>query len=189
MIPKKEVEEELPVVAVRDRGRPAKEVVSDPSGAATKRGRGRPRKSVGETSTAGAKRGRGRPAKAVAESSAAGAKRGRGRPPKCGRGDGGTAGSLKIPGNRSPSPARSPSPEGGYWDQFPISEFLMILFEPIGRTQSLPQAVADALEGEGPFRFLLHRVGARQGPWEVLSRVVLSQEGGAVRRKAEFFSG
>ena len=78
---------------------------------------------------------------------------------------------------RSPSPARSESPIGGYWDEFPISEFILTLYEPIQRIQWLPRAVADALEGEGPFRFLLHQVGARQGPWEVLARVIVSQEG------------
>ena len=36
------------------------------------------------------------------------------------------------------------------------------------------------LEGEGHFRFLLHRVGARQGCWEVLARIVVSHEGGEV---------
>ena len=65
----------------------------------------------------------------------------------------------------------------------------MTLYGPIQHTQWLPRAVADALEGEGPFRFLLHRVGARQGCWEVLARVIVSQEGGEVRRRAEFFTG
>ena len=78
---------------------------------------------------------------------------------------------------------------GGFWDEFPIPEFILTLYEPIQRTQWLPRAVADALEGEGPFRFLLHRVGARQGCWEVLARVIVSHEGGEVRRRAEFFSG
>ena len=146
-------------------------------------------------STVVAKRGRGRPPKKeVGESSNASAKHDRGRPPKLGRGRGGgergrgcghiaggNAAVAAVEGNRSPSPARSESPVGGYWDEFPISDFILTLYEPIQRIQWLPRAVADALEGEGPFRFLLHRVGARQGPWEVLTRVVTSQEGEAVR--------
>ena len=92
-------------------------------------------------------------------------------------------------GGRSPSPARSDSPVGGFWDEFPISEFVLTLYEPVTHTQWLPRAVADALEGEGPFRFLLHRVGARQGPWEVRTRVVVSHEGGEFLRRAEFYSG
>ena len=153
-----------------------------------------PKKEIGEEPVVVAKRGQGRPPKkAVAESSNAAAKRGRGRPPKRGRGDGRVAGSnaagMKSSGSRSPSPTRSESPDGGYWDEFPISEFLLTLYGPIQHTQWLPQAIADALEGEGPFRFLLHRVGARQGLWEVLARAVVSQEGGEVRRRTEFFSG
>ena len=64
-----------------------------------------------------------------------------------------------------------------------------MLYEPVQRVQLLPFAIADALEGDGPFRFLLHRVGARQGPWEVLARVTAGHEGGEVRRRVEFFSG
>ena len=94
-----------------------------------------------------------------------------------------------IEGNWSPSPARSGSPIFGSWDEFPISELILTMYEPIQRVQWLPRAVADALEGEGPFRFLLRRVGARQGPWEVLARIITSQEGEEVRRRAEFFSG
>ena len=66
---------------------------------------------------------------------------------------------------------------------------MLTLYEPIKRTQWLPRAVADALEGDGPFRFLLHRVGARQGPWEVFARVVISHEGEEVLRRVEFYSG
>ena len=141
------------------------------------------------------------PKKEVGESSNASAKRGRGRPPKFGRGGGGRergrgrghiaggdAAVAAVDGNRSPSPARSESPFFGSWVEFPISKFILMLYEPIQRIQWLPRAVADALEGEGPFRFFLHRVGARQGPWEVLTRVVTSQEGGEVHRRAEFFS-
>ena len=110
-----------------------------------------------------AKRGRGRPPKKDArESSAAAAKRGRGRPPKLGHGGGGGAAVTVAGGTRSPSPARSESPAGVYWDEFPISEFLLTLYEPIQRIQWLPRAVADALEGEGPFTFLLHQVGDRK---------------------------
>ena len=117
----------------------------------TARGQGcPPKKAVAESSGMMSKRGRGRPPKVVGESSAVVAKRGRGRPPKCGHGDGGAASSLKILGSRIPSPARSESPEGGYWDEFPISEFLLTLYGPIQSTQWLPQAVADALEGEVP---------------------------------------
>ena len=36
---------------------------------------------------------------------------------------------------------------------------------------------------------MIFRSGARQGPWEVLARVLVSQKGGEVRRRAEFFSG
>ena len=90
---------------------------------------------------------------------------------------------------RSPSPAWSDSPIGGYWDEFPISEFVLTLYEPVKRTQWLPQAVADALEGDGPFRFLLHLVGARQGPWEVLAQVVVNGEGDGVPTRAGFYSG
>ena len=128
------------------------------------------------TTTVVAKRGRGCPPKEVGESSNAPAKRGRGRPPKLGRGGGGVgrgrgrghivggdAAVATVEGNRGPSPARSESPVGGFWDEFPISEFILTLYEPIQRIQWLPRAVADALEGGGPFRFLLHRVGARQG--------------------------
>ena len=64
---------------------------------------------------------------------------------------------------------------------------MLTLYEPIKCTQWLPRAVAD--EGDGPFRFLLHRVGAHQGPWEVLARVVVSREGEEVSRRAEFYSG
>ena len=92
-------------------------------------------------------------------------------------------------GGRSPSPAWSDSPVGGFWDEFPISEFVLTLYEPIKRTQWLPRAVADTLEGDGPFRFFLHQLGARQGPWEVFARVVVSHEGGEVRRRVEFYSG
>ena len=139
-----------------------------------------PKKEIGEESAVVSKHGRGRPPKkAVAESSNAAAKRGRGHPPKRGRDDGGVTGGnaarLRSIGSRSPSPARSESLEGDYWDEFPISEFLLTLYGPIQSTQWLPQAIADALEGDGPFRFLLHRVGARQGPWEVLARAVISQ--------------
>ena len=137
-----------------------------------------------------AKRGRGRPPKKdIGESSNAAAKRGRGRSPKLGcGGDGGAA--IAATGNkRSPSPTRSESPVGGFWDEFPISEFILTLYEPIQHIQWLPWAVADALEGEGPFRFLLHRVGARQGPWELLARLIVSQDGGEVHRRAEIFSG
>ena len=137
-----------------------------------------------------AKRGRGRPPKKdIGESSNAGAKRGRGRPPKLGPGGGGGAAIAATGRKRSPSPARSESPIFGDWSNFPISEFVLVLYEPIQRVQLLPQAVANALEGEGPFRFLLHRVGARQGPWEVLARIIVSHESGKVRRRAEFFSG
>ena len=162
-----------------------------------------PKKEIEVVSSVVAKRGRGRPPKLVAgESSNASAKRGRGRPPKLGRGDGGgergrsrgpsSGGNVAVAAveaNRSPSPARSESPFFGSWDEFPISEFILTLYESIQRIQWLTRAVADALEGEGPFRFLLHRVGARQGPWEVLARVITSQEGEEVRRRAEFFSG
>ena len=65
----------------------------------------------------------------------------------------------------------------------------MTLYQPIGRTQWLPKAVGDALEGEGPFLFQLHRVGALQGPWEVRARVVVTQEGNEAHRRAEFYSG
>ena len=137
-----------------------------------------------------AKRGRGRPPKKdIGESSNAAAKRGRGRPPKLGRGGGGGTAVAATGSKRSPSPARSESPIFGDWGDFPISEFILVLFEPIQRVQLLPRAIADALEGEGRFRFLLHRVGARQGPWEVLARIIVSHEGGEVRRRAEFFSG
>ena len=142
----------------------------------------------------------------VGESSNAAAKHGRGRPPKRGRGSGGRRGAggrgrgrgrvaggnatnATDEGSRSPSPARSESLVGGFWDEFPISEFVLTLYEPIQRTQWLPRAVAYALEGEGPFRFLLHRVGARQGCWEVLARVIVSHEGGEIRRRAEFYNG
>ena len=146
------------------------------------------------------------PKKEAGESSNAAANHGRGRPLKRGRGGGGPRGGggrgrghgqvaddnatdATDEGSRSLSPARSESLVGGFWDEFPISEFVLTLYEPIQRTQSLPRAVAYALEGEGPFRFLLHRVGARQGCWEVLAYVVVSHEGGEVRRRAEFFSG
>ena len=114
------------------------------------------------------------PKKEIGESSDAPAKLGRGRPPKRGRGGEGHGRGrgrgvedATDEGRRSSSPARSDSPVGGYWDEFPISEFVLTLYEPIQHTQWLPRAVAEALEGDGPFWFLLHRVGARQGPWEV----------------------
>ena len=66
------------------------------------------------------------------------------------------------------------------WDTFPITEFVLTLMEPAARVQWLPRAIANVLLGEGSYRFLLHRVGARQGPWEVLARVVTKQEGGTV---------
>ena len=142
-----------------------------------------PKTETGVESSVVAMRGRGRPPKKdVGESSNAVAKRGRGRPPKLGRGDGGeergrsrghTAGGdaavAAVEGNRSPSPARSESPYFGSWDGFPISEFILTLYEPIQRIQWLPRAVADALEGEGPFRFLLHRVGSEEHTSELQS--------------------
>ena len=135
----------------------------------------------------------------VGGSSGTPVKRGRGRPPKHGRGGGGRGGGRgrgrgrgqgggdftaeETDGEkRSSSPVRSGSPISGYWDEFPISEFLLTLYDPINRTQWLPRAVADVLEGDGPFRFLLHRVGARQGPWEVFARVAVSREGEEARR-------
>ena len=146
-----------------------------------------PKKEIRESSAAAAKHGWGCPPKRGRSGGGCrcGGGRGRGR----GRVAGGNAADAMDEGNWSPSPARSESPVGGYWDEFPISEFILTLYEPVQRTQWLPRPVADALEGEGPFRFLLHRVGARQGPWEVLARVVVSHEGGEVRRRAEFFSG
>ena len=112
-----------------------------------------------------AKRGRGRPRKTDVEgTSNAGAKRGRGRPPKLIRGGDGGAAVAAPGGGRSPYPVRSESPIFGDWVNFPISEFILVLYEPVQRVQLLPFAIADALEGDGPFRFLLHRVGARQGP-------------------------
>ena len=94
-----------------------------------------------------------------------------------GWGSGGDAAEATDDDRKSFSAVRSSSPVGGYWDEFPISEFMLTLYQPIKRTQWLPRAVADALEGDGPFRFLIHRVGARQGPWEVLARVVVNREG------------
>ena len=44
-----------------------------------------------------------------------------------------------------PSPARSESPVYGGWDNFPISEFILVLYEPVQRVQLLPFAIADAL--------------------------------------------
>ena len=149
-----------------------------------------PKKEIEVVSTVVAKRGRGRPPKKeVGESSNASAKRGRGRPPKLGCGSGGgergrgrghiasgNAAVAAVEDNWSPSPACSESPIFVSWDEFPISEFILTLYEPIQRIQWLPRAVADALEVEGSFRFLLHRVGDRQGPWEVLARVFVSHE-------------
>ena len=76
------------------------------------------------------------------------AKRGRGRPPKLGGGDGGDAAIVATGNKRSPSPARSESPVGGFWDEFPISEFILTLYEPIQRIQWLPRAVADVWKGK-----------------------------------------
>ena len=53
-------------------------------------------------------------------------------------------------------PTRSDS-----WGDFTIREFVLVLYHPLENTQWLPQAVADALDGDGPFYFQLHRVGAR----------------------------
>ena len=146
-----------------------------------------PKKEIGESSNAAAKRGRGRPPK---RGRGGGGRRGGGRRSRGrGRVAGGDATEAMDEGSRSPSPARSESPVGGFRDEFPISEFILTLYEPIQRTQWLPRAIANALEGEGPFRFLLHRVGALQGCWEVLARVIITHEGGEVRRRAEFFSG
>ena len=139
-----------------------------------------PRKEdVGGSSSAPVKRGRGRPSKRGRGGGGRGGGRGRGR----GRGQGGgDFATEETDGeNRSSSPVRSGSPIGGYWDEFLISEFVLTLYEPISRTQWLPRAVADALEFDGPFRFLLHRVGD-QGPREVFARVVVGREGEEVRR-------
>ena len=124
-----------------------------------------PKKEIEVAPPVVAKRGRGRPRNNdIGETSNAGAKRGRGRPQKLGRGNDEGATVAATGNKRSPSPAHSESPIFGDWSNLPISEFILVLYEPIQRVQLLPQAVANALEGEGPFRFLLHRVGARQGP-------------------------
>ena len=91
-----------------------------------------PKKEIEASPPVVAKRGRGRPPKkAIEESSNAAAKRGRGRPPKLGRSGGGGAAVAASGSKRSPSPARSESPVFGDWDKFPISEFVLVLYEPI----------------------------------------------------------
>ena len=142
-----------------------------------------PKREIGECSNASVKRGRGCPPKRGRGGGVRGGGHGRGR------GVEGDIAEAKDEDRRSSSPVRSGSPIGGYWDEFPIFEFVLTLYEPITRTQWLPRAVADALEGDGPFRFLLHRVGARQGPWEVFARVVVGREGEEVRRRPDFYSG
>ena len=93
-----------------------------------------PKKEIEAVSTVVAKRGRGRPPKNdLGESSNAAAKRGRGRPPKLGRSNGGDAAVPATGHKRSPSPARSESPIFGDWVDFPISEFILTLYEPIQR--------------------------------------------------------
>ena len=164
-----------------------------------------PKLELGGSSSGGMKRGRGRPQKhgggpsgsapsAEGRRSPPPTKRGRGRPRKSGSTGGGRGGqSGPAPSVeevlRSPSPAALGSSVAGLWEDFPISEFLLTLYQPIGRTQWLPKALGDALEGEGPFLFQLHRVGAHQGPWEVRARVVVTQEGNETHRRAEMFSG
>ena len=105
------------------------------------------------------------PKKEISEASRSGVKCGRGRPPKRGRGRGGRGGGGGRSGGRddlvspmeedrrSPSPARLDSPGGGFWEDFPISEFALILYQPLGSTQWLPQAIAEALDGDGPVHF------------------------------------
>ena len=101
------------------------------------------KKEIGESSNAVAKRGRGCSPKRGSGGGGhhGGGGRGRGR----GRVAGGNAADMTGEGSRSPSPARFESLVGGFWDEFPISEFMLTLYEPIQRTQWLPRAIVDAL--------------------------------------------
>ena len=91
------------------------------------------------------------PKKEVGESSGDGAKRGRGRRPKRGRGGGGRgrgggrgggeddAAVAMEEGSESLSPAGSDSSIGDFWDDFPIPEFVLTLYQLLGHTQWLPR--------------------------------------------------
>ena len=110
------------------------------------------------------------PKKEIGEASGSIVKRGRGYPPNRSRSLGGPGGgrdgpaSLMEEDRRSSSPTRLDSLGGGFWENFPIPKFALILYQQLRSTQWLPQATAEALDGDGPFHFQLHRVGARQGP-------------------------
>ena len=97
--------------------------------------------------------------KEIGEASGSIVKCGRGRPPNRDRGGGGRGGgrhgtaSPMEEDRRSPSPTRLDSPGGGFWEDFPISEFALNLYQPLGSTQWLQQAIAEALDGDGPFHF------------------------------------
>ena len=91
------------------------------------------------------------PKKEIGEASGSGIKHGRGRTPKRDRGGGGRGGGGHHSGGedtavvpmeedmRSLSPARVGFPVGGgFWEDIPIPEFTLILYQPLWNTQWLP---------------------------------------------------
>ena len=100
------------------------------------------------------------PKKEIGDFSGTMVKRGRGRLPNHGRGGGARGGGGSRGGDRDDDAVpmeevggASPPAGSDSCGDFTIQEFVLVLYHPLENTQWLPQAIADALDGDDLFYF------------------------------------